>query len=137
MFDDLLEDLSNYAFEKGIGVEIICASSSTPSICLKNKRLILLNISANTKKLPFIYAHEIAHIINDDCMDVYNNGLPYYRSRCEHRADIKALDILLPIYLNHADYVPENISPIINQLCIPEQLSEEVRLIMSNLITNK
>lgn len=137
MFDDLLEDLSNYAFEHGIGVEIIRASSSTPSICLKNKRLIVLNVNVNTNNLPFIFAHEIAHIINDDCMDVYNNGLPYYKRRCEHRADVKALDILLPIYLNQTDYIPESINPIINQLCIPKALVEDAQMIVSNLVTHK
>ncbi|WP_203621832.1 hypothetical protein [Apilactobacillus nanyangensis] len=134
MLDDLLEDLCNYAFVNGIGVEMIRATSTTPSICLKNKRLIVLNVNVKSNNLPFIFAHEIGHILNDDCMLTYNNGLPYYKSRCEHRADVKALDILLPIYMNHANYIPENVTPVMSQLGIPTTLSEVANNILTNLI---
>lgn len=131
---DLINDLCNYAFDNGIGVEMIQANHDTPSICLKNKRLIVLNLSSNEKQLPFVFAHEIGHIINDDCMEEYNNGYPYYKTKCEHKADVTGLKILLPMYIDKVGYESVFTIPIMEQLGIPMKLLDEVKDISSNLV---
>lgn len=136
MNTELINYLCNYAFDNGIGIEMIKADKDTPSICLKNKKLIVLNINNKNNSLPFVLSHEIGHIINDDSMAEYGNGYPYYKAKCEHNADITGLKILLPIYIKSFEYQSSLVIPMMEQLGIPMNLLEDVKVISSNLVSN-
>ncbi|TPR41242.1 ImmA/IrrE family metallo-endopeptidase [Apilactobacillus micheneri] len=128
MFDDILKDLLNYAFDNGIGVETVHASINTPCLVFNKKRLIILNLNWHNKnELPFQIAHEISHIINNDDLNLYRSDSCNYTLSFEKNANVMALNILLPIYFKHCNYSINNISPLMKQLSIPNSLQKETK----------
>lgn len=90
-----LQYLFNYAFSNKIGVTVTNnLSPTTPSMSRSSNQTILINLNwHNQNEIPFIFAHEIAHLLNNDV------GILYYtssnsRSKIETSANIKAIEIL-------------------------------------------
>ncbi|TPR40442.1 hypothetical protein [Apilactobacillus micheneri] len=134
MYSDILKDLLNYAFDHGIGIETVHANMDTPCLVLNNKKLIVLNLNWNRSQIPFALSHEIAHILNEDELSLYKSDSCNYKLSFEYNANIKALNILVPIYLKRCEYTINNIYPLMEQLNIPEKLVNETKQITSKYI---
>ncbi|WP_105965024.1 ImmA/IrrE family metallo-endopeptidase [Apilactobacillus micheneri] len=134
MYNDILKDLLNYAFDHGIGIETVHANMNTPCLVLNNKKLIVLNLNWNKSQIPFALSHEIAHIINEDDIQLYRSNSCNYKLSFEYNANFRALNILIPIYLKKCEYTMDNISPLMDQLKIPNSLINETKQITSKYI---
>ncbi|MCL0330668.1 ImmA/IrrE family metallo-endopeptidase [Apilactobacillus xinyiensis] len=133
MYDDILKDLLNYAFDHGIGIEMVHANFNTPCLVFNESKLIILNLNWNKWQLPFAFAHEIAHILNKDENCLYQNSS--YKIKFEYSADVKALEILIPIYVDYSHYSVDNVYPLMEQLKIPNRLIEETKNITKKCLT--
>lgn len=94
--DELITYLINFALARGIGVTVSSQLPvDFPSSASSKQRKILFNTNwQNKSELPFILAHEIGHLLDDD------EGINYYSSatvhnQTEYRANCTAIDLLL------------------------------------------
>lgn len=94
--NDLIKYLLDYAFDREINLVLAKElDPSFPSCAISARRSILINLNwKNHNELPFIIAHEIAHILEDD------PGVCYYSSatsrvKIEARANSRAIGLML------------------------------------------
>lgn len=135
MINDLIKCMLNYALDAHIGFELVNLEPDMQSFTIKNHSLIIINLNwHNKKEIPFQIAHEISHIINSDNIVLYKSKSCKYKLSYEHNADLKALNILIPIYLSKIEYTSNNIYPLMNQLSIPSRLTNDAKQITSKYI---
>jgi Zn-dependent peptidase ImmA (M78 family) len=127
--DDLISLLLNYAFNNNIGFELTYKlHGDTPSMAITNGRMIIINMNwFNKNEIPFIIAHEIAHVLNGDVKNNYKNKCNSVTATAENKANLRAVDIIIPMYFElNGDYSYRSITPIMEQLCIPQCYYNEV-----------
>ncbi|TPR19956.1 ImmA/IrrE family metallo-endopeptidase [Apilactobacillus timberlakei] len=126
MINDLIKCMLNYAFNNNIGFELVNLEPDMQSFTIKSSNLIIINLNwHNRKELPFQIAHEISHIMNNDNLILYKAKSCKYKLSYEHNADLMALNILIPVYLDQVEYTTNNIYPLMEQLAIPKVLINE------------
>lgn len=126
-----------YAFDNGISCVLTNKMNEyTPSSAKPDNKIILVNLNWHKQaEIIFQMAHEIGHVVNKD------EGILYYSSFSnkagyERNANLKALDILVPIYIEviGEDSI-NNISPFMEAFCIPERLEEDVLAAFYNILS--
>ena len=125
--DDLTKYLINYAFDHGIGVVLTNQlPAELPSAASFQRRKVLINMNWQPKtEIPFIMAHEIAHVLNGD------DGTRYYESatihsKVEYQANLTAVEILLN-YCHNLDIEASNPVHLCENFGIPTALEYVVR----------
>lgn len=131
--DELITYLINFALAHSIGVTV----SSTlpidfPSSASSRQRKILFNTNwQNKSELPFILAHEIGHLLdNDEGINYYSS--PTVHSQTEYKANCKAVDLLLH-YCRLNDINVNNPVSFCEQFGIPAELEYIVALKMKGI----
>lgn len=123
-----IKRLMQYAFDNGISCVLTDKMNEyTPSSAKPDNKIILINLNwHNPEEVIFQMAHEIGHVINKD------EGILYYssfsnKSSYERSANIKALEILIPMYIEIiGDYTSDSVSPFMETFCIPSRLENDV-----------
>ncbi|GEO66222.1 ImmA/IrrE family metallo-endopeptidase [Levilactobacillus brevis] len=128
-----------YAWDNGISCVLTDKMNEhTPSSAQPKNKIILINLNwYNQSEIIFQMAHEIGHVINND------EGVLYYssfsnKSSYERNANLKALDILIPIYLDIiGDYNSDSVFPFMEAFCIPNRLENDVLNAFRNSISKQ
>jgi Zn-dependent peptidase ImmA (M78 family) len=126
--NDILDDLFQYIDSLGIKARLMYLNPFTPSACNPHTKRIAVNMNwYNRAELPFQVAHEIGHILNEDdaCILYYSTDVS--KSKIEHAANSKALDILIPRYFRDCDYENANVANFMNELAVPTRMEEEAK----------
>ncbi|WP_341780456.1 ImmA/IrrE family metallo-endopeptidase [Levilactobacillus sp. HBUAS70063] len=125
--ENIITKLMQYAYDHGITCVLSSdLSNYTPSSSRPDNRIVLINMNwHDQKEIPFQFAHELGHVMNED------EGILYYssfsnKSKYERGANMTALDILIPIYLSATGYTVDNVFPFMKQFSIPASLSDDV-----------
>lgn len=136
--NNIIEDLSNFALENNIGVELsYLFSPITPAGCNTSYRKIAINMNwHNKRQIPFTFAHEISHILNGD---VSNKQLYFStavsHSKIESAANRKAISILLPYYLEEMPNEMINSADFMQTFDIPDHLIGMVESELTKIIS--
>lgn len=95
--NQLIEYLLNYAYEHNIGYVLFQADPHYPSITMKSKREIRINLNwhNHSPEVPFTIAHEIGHVMIDS-PDMKQFDCIGYGTQIEEEspADVFALHLL-------------------------------------------
>lgn len=129
-FEFFMEKLLQYAFDNNIGYTLVKKLDPyTPSFVAADQRHMFINMSwHNRNEIPFSIAHEIGHIVNGDVGELYYSP-GSFKSRFERGANLKALELLLPIYVDaNQGMIPHNYQTVMEQLQIPQCLDNDVRV---------
>jgi len=134
-----IKRLMQYAWDNGISCVLTDKMNEhTPSSAQPKNKIILINLNwYNQSEIIFQMAHEIGHVVNHD------EGVLYYssfsnKSSYERNANLKALEILIPIYLDIiGDYTSSSVFPFMQAFCIPDRLENDVVSAFRNSISNK
>lgn len=127
--------LCRFAFDHSIAVTLdsVHFSGDVPSTCFDQH--ILINTNWDKKEeIPFIFAHEIGHVLNGD------GGVLYYstaasQSKIESAANSKAIDIILE-YSQEIDETPADYMTFMQSYNVPSFLNEEVKRRYTNYLNN-
>lgn len=94
--NDLKIYLINYALQHDIGVIITdkLKPYTTSQADISTRQIIINENWHRPSEVPFMIAHEIAHILNEDVGIVYYSSFAN-KTKVEHSANIKAIEILL------------------------------------------
>ena len=94
--NDLMEWLMNYALDRGIGfIATKQLKPDTPSQSDCSQRVIVINMNwHNRHEIPFMFAHEIGHILNGDA-GVHQYSASSVSIKEEHAADLTGLRLIL------------------------------------------
>lgn len=118
--------LCKFAYDHKIEVTLdgVHFKNDVPSTCLGNHVVINTNWS-NKSEIPFIFAHELGHVINGD------GGVMYYcsatsQTKIESAANQKAIDIIIK-YSNEIDEQPADYMAFMQSYGVPDYLIEKVR----------
>lgn len=124
--NEYLTAVLNVAFNHNISYEIFNnLGKKTPSTALPKVRRIAINANwGDSNQLPFIVAHEIAHVINDD--DGYLSFHTNNAFKIEASANKTAIKILLHEYHRRNDAVP-NYVKFMHDFEIPDDLEDCVK----------
>lgn len=124
--DDVIRWLCKFAFDHKINVTLdkLSFSDDVPS-CVLGKSIIINTNWRNPNELPFIFAHEIGHVLNED------EGRLYYSTATAHTkieaaANERAINLLVK-YCNCEDLLPENYIDFMELYGIPRQLDEKTQ----------
>lgn len=129
----IITHLLNYALENGIGITATkLLSDETPSAVDTNTRHIVFNTNwYDQKQLAFTLAHEISHIMNGDA-----SVKPLYftpsKAKLEYAANVGAIKLLLPFYLDNKDKSYINLYDFMFTFDIPMYLEDVVQDEISN-----
>lgn len=120
--NDLVNYLLNFAFDQGIGSILTKEPAPDfPSCAISENRMIIINLNwHHPYELPFIIAHEIAHVLEGD------PGTCYYSSsttriKAEGRANERAIELILN-YCHAYDIPVSNSVAFCEQFGIPTEL---------------
>lgn len=123
----ILHYLKKIAFDNDIAYATSSELSPySPSIAVSDSRVIVVNENwHNHQELPFIVAHELSHLLNND------SGVLYYstttsRSKIEQSANSRAVDLLLE-YAHETDTYTGNYVQFMEQFGIPSKFEELVQ----------
>ncbi|MFO1550731.1 ImmA/IrrE family metallo-endopeptidase [Lactiplantibacillus plantarum] len=133
-----IKRLMQYAWDNGISCILTDKLDEyTPSSANPDKNIVLINLKwHNPSEIAFQMAHELGHVINQD------EGILYFssfsnKSKFERQANLKALDILIPIYLNEVDtYSDNSVMPFMESFGIPTRLEDDVVSAFCSCIKN-
>lgn len=124
--DEIMRWLCKFAYDHNIAVTIdnVHFKSDVPSTCYDKH--VLINTNWDKKEeLPFIFAHELGHALNDD------DGVLYYstsasQSKIESEANSQAIDIMLE-YSQAIDETPADYLTFMHSYNVPSFLDDEVK----------
>ncbi|WP_215659372.1 ImmA/IrrE family metallo-endopeptidase [Secundilactobacillus kimchicus] len=124
--NEYLTAVLNVAFNYNISYEIFnYLNDETPSAALPEERRIAINANwFKPNQLPFVVAHEIAHVINDD--DGYLSFHANNKLKTEASANKTAIEILLHEYHRRNDDMP-NYVQFMHDFEIPNDLEDCVK----------
>lgn len=124
--NDAITWLCAYAFDRNINVTLDKLSFSTdvPS-CMFGRSIIINTNWKNQNELPFIIAHEIGHVLNEDEGKLYYSTSTAH-SKFETAANERAIDLLLE-YCDHEDFLPNNYIDFMELYGIPRYVEEKVK----------
>ncbi|WP_125705915.1 ImmA/IrrE family metallo-endopeptidase [Companilactobacillus mishanensis] len=134
MINEITSSLMNYAFDHGFTVIFENKlSSHTPSLVDTDHHTIIVNSNWHKQnQIPFHLAHELGHLLNND----HANSCLYFtplKNGIEGRANKKAIDLLIPYYIE--DKLPEQINntDFMKSFDIPAYLSDIVNEELQNI----
>lgn len=124
--NEVIRWLVNFAYDHKIGVTLdnLHFDQEVPSCMFGNSIIINMNWE-NQDELPFITAHEIGHVLNED------QGPLYYCSASAHNkieaaANEKAIDLMLN-YCVSMDNLISNYTDFMYYYGIPNCLNDKVK----------
>ncbi|MBA1394600.1 ImmA/IrrE family metallo-endopeptidase, partial [Lactobacillus sp. XV13L] len=120
--DDLMTDLINLAFDNGVTITFDKLHSHTPPATNAAEKLIFMNSNWHRPdELLFQFAHELGHIM---CNHKTTEILYFTPSKkgMELEANIFAINLLLPYYLEDKDPNYINIEQFMDCFSIPTYL---------------
>lgn len=124
--DNIMEWLCKFAYDHKIEVTLdgVHFKSNVPSTCLGSHVVINMNWD-NRQEIPFIFAHEIGHVLNGD------GGVMYYcsatsQTKIESAANEQAIDIILR-YSNDIGETPNDYMSFMQNYGLPDYLEDKVR----------
>lgn len=125
--DNIINDLLNYALDKGIGLIMTKElSPDTTSFADINRNRIVFNLNyRNKKQLAFQLAHEIKHFENGD----KSNGVLYFtprKNKVEFDANVGAIKMLVPYYMDGKERSQINIYDFMECFAVPSHLEPAV-----------
>ena len=125
--DEIVTDLLNYAFDHGIALIMTRQlSPHAPSAVDTFSKRIIFNMNMyDRKQMPLQLAHDIKHIENGD----ESTQLLYFtqsKAKMEFRANVGAIDMLLPFYIDEKEPQQINIYNFMDCFSIPSHLEEAV-----------
>lgn len=129
----IITHLLNYALDNGIGITATkLLGDETPSAVDTNTRHIVFNTNwHDQKQLAFTLAHEISHIMNGDA-----SVKPLYftpsKAKFEYAANIGAIKLLLPFYLDNKDKSCINLYDFMFTFDIPMYLEDVIQEELGN-----
>lgn len=123
--DNVLKYLLNYALENKIGfITIPNAEPDWIPVAIPEKRLILVNMQwHNKKELPFMVAHELGHIMNEQPCSQYSSNTLLLKA--ERAADNFAIGLLIK-YCQEDNISFNDPYNFMEQFAIPEKYSNQV-----------
>lgn len=124
--------LLNYAFDNNITCIFNNSKSDMPSCAIPANRTIIVNTNYSDKReLPFMIAHEIAHVLDEDTGILYytKNNTPYLKA--EYNANQKAINILLK-YCKENNIFFDNYINFVDTFGIPYFLTDTVHEELEN-----
>lgn len=108
-------------------------SPFSPSCANTQQKMVIVNTAwHNQQEIPFIFAHEIGHILNND------KGISYYQSatihtKTEYQANLKAIELLAE-YCRFHDVAINNPVRFCEDFGIPSRLDYLVASVFAELI---
>ncbi|WP_129045044.1 ImmA/IrrE family metallo-endopeptidase [Companilactobacillus metriopterae] len=135
--NNILNKLITFALLNNI--EIISTdelSTDSPSGANVDKKIIVLNMNWHeNNQIPFQLAHEIGHIL---CEDKGSQVLYFTptKTKMESGANKKAIDLLLPFYMEDKEIDEISSVEFMQQFGIPEELNDLVLKEMENKINS-
>ena len=138
---DELSEVTEYlkSIADRFGIEYFWPSAlspSTPPAAKPSKKRIVMNPNwHNKREIPFQFAHEIAHILNDDDTNwvYYYQGVHNGVSKLEYETNRIAIRIVLS-YFNQ-DEIEYNPVRFMQAFAIPDHLSSAVNEELSDYCT--
>lgn len=124
--NNYLQNVLSYAFNQGIGITL-CRDFSpyTPSGANPKRKQIVINMKwYKPQQLPYIAAHETAHVLNEDSGLLYFSGTA--KTSIEAKANRGAIDILTPIYFQDIEKECVDMYAFINKFEIPTFMEDYV-----------
>lgn len=125
--NDILTQVLNFAFNHGIGIELVPLKPWTAPKSDSDSRVIILNSNWHQpRELAFQAAHEIGHLLNGD------QGVLYYatepaRQAAEGAANRTALSIIVPMYFAGKDPDEANVHEFMENMAIPCWLEDDAK----------
>ncbi len=126
LMNNYLQRILSFAFTHGIGITL-CRDFSpfTPSGANPERKQIVINMRWHRpQQLPYITAHEIAHILNEDSGLLYFSGTA--KTAIEGQANRGAIDILIPIYFQDIEKEFADMYAFMNEFEIPGFMEDYV-----------
>lgn len=126
--NDVMTYLINLGFDYGISTTLTDQlPDNFPSSSSLRKQKVLINMNwKNNTEIPFILAHELAHLINKD------SGINYYKSVTIHnKTEFEANKTAIDLFINycHANDIEFN-NPI--RFCEQFGIPTELEYIVAN-----
>lgn len=124
--NDIIRWLCDFAFDHQIGVTLnnLNFDQNVPS-CMYGKSIIINLNWKNENEIPFIFAHEIGHVLNEDEGRLYYSTATAH-SKIEASANERAVYLLLE-YCKNEDLLPDNYIDFMELYGIPRQMEEKVK----------
>lgn len=124
MNDEFMTSTLNFAFDHGIRYELTNEMDpNTPSGSSAYHKSIVINMNwHDQQQLPFVVAHETAHVICG------HKGISYFcdssNSATEAEANRTAVDILVPMYFEDVDPQDANYHKFLDSFHIEESMAD-------------
>lgn len=130
----IMEYLFDIAINNGIAiVKVDELAPETPSISLKKRRAVVLNMNwYNSNEIPFILAHEMAHMLNNDSFVLYTSSA-ISKIEMEGATNRYAISMLI----NYSKIEDTNLNPVqfMEQFGVPCKYESLVSELLSNKST--
>ncbi|MYV16395.1 ImmA/IrrE family metallo-endopeptidase [Lactobacillus rossiae] len=106
---------------------------TTPACDTQTRKIVMNPNWHNANQIPFQLAHEIAHVLISDNSDriLYFSSAANH-SKIEMEANKKAVELLIPEYLEYADPANINANDFVDQFSVPHFLSNFAQEVLSN-----
>ncbi|KRM96548.1 hypothetical protein FC19_GL000843 [Liquorilactobacillus aquaticus DSM 21051] len=121
---------------KFLGIRVVWSSElkqdTPPTASFKYRSVVMNENWHNPDEITFQLAHEIAHILTGDRYDsaLYEQTFNHH-ALIEHKADLGAIELLLPYYCENVNSAIANSPDFVRLLHIPSHLTEDVTKLMS------
>ncbi|USS88078.1 ImmA/IrrE family metallo-endopeptidase [Fructilactobacillus hinvesii] len=123
---EIINSLFNYALNHDIGVVYTDKlMPETKSFADIPTRSIVINANEpNQRQLPLIIAHEISHVVQCDTNDAQLNFSTVLKPHYEQKANIGAIDLLIPFYVEDKELDQINVDEFMQLFAIPSSLRD-------------
>ncbi|KRK58476.1 ImmA/IrrE family metallo-endopeptidase [Fructilactobacillus fructivorans] len=99
--------------------------NDTQSFASIDANAVIVNMNWwNHKQLPFIFAHELGHIMNCDHDDAILSQYSCLNRLYEKQADNYAIDLLIPTYVKDKGSEQTNVDEFMQKFQIPKSLKD-------------
>ncbi|WP_429971916.1 ImmA/IrrE family metallo-endopeptidase (plasmid) [Fructilactobacillus sp. Tb1] len=123
---EIINSLFNYAFNHDM--EVVYTDKLLPktrSFADIPTRSIVINANEpNQRQLPLIIAHEISHVLQCDTNDAKLNFSTALKPHYEQKANINAIDLLIPFYVEDKELYQINVDEFMKLFAIPSSLRD-------------
>lgn len=123
---ELLTELMNYGFKRGLGWSLESMPADWPSVYYPPRHMAVINTNwKGGKQVELSAAHELGHFLNNDQGDLYKATFAI-RSKVEKSATQRGLDLLVPMYFQDTDQEAANTIDFMEQLHVPARFESYV-----------
>lgn len=119
--DNIIHYLINYASTHNIMYQVdSMLPSYAPAVSYPSMRFIIINANwYNKNELPFIFAHELGHIMLGHCK--YPCQSPTWTIKQEHEADVFATSLLWD-YARNTEFTERTFQQFLSSFSIPTRV---------------